>query len=91
LECFAEKFAAYFLIPSAALQERLHSRGVKRVRHPAEVVHLAHYFGVSYEEMLIRLNWEHQLAGSQEDFKSPLIKLGGLNRSYTDKTRLRGL
>jgi len=69
LECFAEKFAAYFLIPSAALQERLHSLGIKRVRHPAEVVHLAHYFGVSYEEMLIRLDWEHQLAGSQEDFK----------------------
>ncbi|EDX71587.1 conserved domain protein [Coleofasciculus chthonoplastes PCC 7420] len=69
LECFAERFAAYFLIPSAALQERLHSLGVKRVRHPAEVVHLAHYFGVSYEEMLVRLDLEHQLAGSQEDFK----------------------
>jgi len=69
LECFAEKFVAYFLIPSAALQERLHSLGVKRVRHPAEVVHLAHYFGVSYKEMLVRLDWEHQLASSQEDFK----------------------
>jgi transcriptional regulator with XRE-family HTH domain/Zn-dependent peptidase ImmA (M78 family)/predicted RNase H-like HicB family nuclease len=70
LQAFSDKFASYFLIPSEALQERLPSLKVKTVSHPAEVVHLSRYFGVSYDMMLYRLEQENRLANSQDNFKN---------------------
>lgn len=66
LETFANRFAAYFLIPSEALIERLQARQIKAVANPADAIHLARYFGVSYETMLYRLKEESCLSGSPE-------------------------
>ncbi|MBD2182792.1 helix-turn-helix domain-containing protein [Planktothrix sp. FACHB-1355] len=69
-QIFAERFACYFMIPSEALQERLHALKVKVVSHPIEVVHLSRYFGVSYETMLYRLEQENKITGSQVNLKN---------------------
>ncbi len=70
LETFANCFAAYFLIPSEALADRLQARHLNRVTEPAEVFHLAHYFGVSYQTLLERLHQERCLSGSLEQFQN---------------------
>jgi Zn-dependent peptidase ImmA (M78 family)/DNA-binding XRE family transcriptional regulator len=69
LEVFADRFAAAFLVPEEALHERLRDLGVKTVARPAEVVHLARYFGVSYQAMRRRLLAGRRLAADQAAFE----------------------
>lgn len=71
IESFANQFTHHFLIPSKALQQ--HEADL--VKTPEEVVHLAYYFGVSYEIMLARLQQENKLATSPKDFQeiNPLV------------------
>lgn len=64
IEFFAERFAAYFLIPSKALHEQLRLLNIKTVSTPEELVHLSRYFGVSYRAMKRRLERENQLRSS---------------------------
>lgn len=86
LGTFADKFASNFLIPSEALQERLQSLKVKTVSHPAEVVHLSRYFGVSYEMMLYRLEQENRIANSQENFSNVQPAVLERHLGYTPST-----
>lgn len=68
LETFANCFASYFMIPPDALADRLQAHHLNLVTEPAEVFHLAHYFGVSYQTMLERLHQERCLGSSLEQF-----------------------
>lgn len=61
LERFADRFASHFLIPGEALHERLRERGKRAVEAPEEIVHLARYFGVSYQAIRWRLRTESRL------------------------------
>jgi len=69
MEAFADRFAAHFLIPREALHDRLRDQGTRTVGRPEEVIHLARYFGVSYQAMLRRLREEHRLAGPGQIFE----------------------
>ncbi len=93
LENFAETFAAYFLIPPTALQERLQALGVKVIKNPATVVNLAYYFGVSYDEMLYRLQLEKRLVNFQNDFENvkPLLLARCLGFPSDDRFRERDI
>jgi hypothetical protein len=84
-QTFAEKFALYFLIPSEALAERLYAAGVKVVSSPTEVVHLSHYFNVSYETMIYRLEQENRIVVDLVDFKAidPAVLARHLGYSYS--------
>jgi Zn-dependent peptidase ImmA (M78 family)/DNA-binding XRE family transcriptional regulator len=64
VEFFAERFAAYFLMPGEALHEQLKLLNIKTVSTPEELVHLSRYFGVSYRAMKRRLERENQLRPS---------------------------
>jgi Zn-dependent peptidase ImmA (M78 family)/transcriptional regulator with XRE-family HTH domain len=68
LEQFANRFSSYFLIPDEALHERLRQLRVKTVTRPEDVIHLARYFGVSFEVMYYRLHSEHRLDDSSKVF-----------------------
>lgn len=61
LEQFADRFASFFLVPREALRQRLRESGRRTVRDPEQVVHLARYFGVSYQAMRRRLADERRL------------------------------
>jgi len=62
LEQFADRFASFFLVPREALSVRLQENGWRTVDSPDQVVHLARYFGVSYQAMRRRLKEERRLA-----------------------------
>lgn len=62
LEAFAERFAAYFLVPRKALHERLRQFPNGKVSRAEEAVGLARYFGISYSAMVTRLLEEKRLA-----------------------------
>jgi Zn-dependent peptidase ImmA (M78 family)/transcriptional regulator with XRE-family HTH domain len=78
MERFADAFAAHFLAPREALDERLRELGVKKVTRPEEVVHLARYFGVSYGAMERRLRVPQLLAGPASTFETKPIALARL-------------
>jgi Zn-dependent peptidase ImmA (M78 family)/transcriptional regulator with XRE-family HTH domain len=61
LEEFAECFATFFLVPPEALHEYLARNRWRRVTSPEQIVHLARYFGVSYNAMRRRLRDENRL------------------------------
>ena len=63
LEEFADRFAAYFLIPQDGLQDRLEAMLIKTVKHPEEVIHIARYFGVSYKAAVHRLESDAPRSG----------------------------
>lgn len=75
LELFADRFAAHFLVPTEALRERLRDLRLDTVRQPEEVVHLARFFGVSYQAMLQRLESERLLAHPRDDFAAKPVAL----------------
>jgi Zn-dependent peptidase ImmA (M78 family)/DNA-binding XRE family transcriptional regulator len=62
LEFFADRFAAQFLVPGEALQDRLRDLQARVLDDPDDVIHLARYFGVSYGAMRWRLAAERRLA-----------------------------
>lgn len=62
IEEFADNFAQFFLVPSEALFELLSRNNWRQVSRPEQVVHLARYFGVSYQAMLTRLRQEQKLS-----------------------------
>jgi Zn-dependent peptidase ImmA (M78 family)/transcriptional regulator with XRE-family HTH domain len=70
LENFANRFASYFLIPQEGLQERLEVMGIRTVKHPEEVIHIARYFGVSYQGAIYRLAGDRKLGAPQDTFKN---------------------
>lgn len=70
IEDFANRFASYFLIPRDGLQERLDVLGIKTVKQPEEVIHIARYFGVSYEVTLHSLDMERKLGVPRESLKT---------------------
>ena len=70
VEDFANRFASYFLIPRDGLQERLDILGIKTVKQPEEVIHIARYFGVSYDATLHSLDMERKLGVSRESLKT---------------------
>ncbi|MUG95622.1 helix-turn-helix domain-containing protein [Scytonema sp. UIC 10036] len=70
LENFAHRFASYFLIPQEGLQERLEVLGIKTVKKPEEVIHIACYFGVSYQATIYRLEADRKLGAPIETFKN---------------------
>lgn len=61
LEQFADCFASFFLVPAEALYEHLSRNQWRRVTSPEQIVHLARYFGVSYNAMRWRLRDENRL------------------------------
>jgi Zn-dependent peptidase ImmA (M78 family)/transcriptional regulator with XRE-family HTH domain len=61
LEQFADCFATFFLVPPEALYELLARNRWRRVTSPEQVVHLARYFGVSYNAMRWRLRDDGRL------------------------------
>lgn len=69
LEDFADRFASHFLIPQEGLQERLEAMGIKTVKHPEEVIHIARYFGVSYKAAVHRLEADRKIGASKDVFK----------------------
>lgn len=69
LEDFADRFASYFLIPQEGLQERLEVMGIKTVKQPEEVIHIARYFGASYAVTLYRLEVDRKLGAPKETFR----------------------
>jgi len=75
LELFADRFAAHFLVPSEALRERIRDLSVQSVSRPEDVVHLARFFGVSYQAMLQRLDGEHLLARPRDAFVARPVML----------------
>lgn len=68
-EDFADRFASYFLIPQEGLQELLDAMGIKTVKHPEEVIHIARYFGLSYRATVHRLEVDRKLGSPKEEFK----------------------
>ncbi|HVX30258.1 MAG TPA: XRE family transcriptional regulator [Nitrolancea sp.] len=68
VERFAERFAAYFLVPGASLAEWLSDQRIAKVMTPEDVVHLARYFGISYKAMLRRLREERLLGSPEQQF-----------------------
>lgn len=68
LEAFAEQFAGYFLIPQEALQARLIDLGIRKVQTLEEIVHLARYFGVSFQAIRKQLEKEGLLHLPKESF-----------------------
>lgn len=55
-ERFADSFARYFLMPTSALTQRFNALYQARGRiTPADLVQLAHYYGVSLEALIYRL------------------------------------
>lgn len=70
LENFANRFASYFLLPQEGLQERLEAMGIKTVKHPDEVIHIARYFGVSFAATVYRLESGRKLGVSKETFSN---------------------
>ena len=55
-ERFADDFARYFLMPTQALTQRFNAMYREKGRFtPADLVKLAHYYGVSLEAMVYRL------------------------------------
>lgn len=83
-EQFADRFASYFLIPPEGLQELLDTMGIKTVKYPEEVIHIARYFGVSYGDTLHRLGGDRKLGVSKEHFKGvkPVALATSLGYSY---------
>lgn len=70
-EYFADRFAAEFLVPSAALRKVMeHLRLPKRIADPELVIHLQRFFNVSYPAMLVRLRQERHL--SERDYQELL-------------------
>jgi Zn-dependent peptidase ImmA (M78 family)/transcriptional regulator with XRE-family HTH domain len=62
-EYFADRFAAEFLVPTAALRKVMeHLRLPKRIVDPEIVIHLQRFFNVSYQAMLVRLRHEQSLS-----------------------------
>jgi Zn-dependent peptidase ImmA (M78 family) len=68
IERFADRFAAYFLVPSEALSEWVGNHTAGKVAAPEEVVQLAHYFGISYKAMLRRLREMRLLDAREQTF-----------------------
>jgi transcriptional regulator with XRE-family HTH domain/Zn-dependent peptidase ImmA (M78 family) len=68
-EEFADRFSSYFLIPQQGLQDIMDRLGIKTVKQPAEVVHIARYFGTSYRAAIHRLERDRKLGVSKEEFK----------------------
>ena len=55
-ERFADSFARYFLMPTSALTQRFNAMYQEKGRvTPADLVKLAHYYGVSLQAMIYRL------------------------------------
>jgi Zn-dependent peptidase ImmA (M78 family)/DNA-binding XRE family transcriptional regulator len=75
VEDFANRFASYFLIPREGLQERLDVLGIKTVKQPKEVIHIARYFGVSYDATLHSLDMERKLGVPRDSLKTKPIAL----------------
>ena len=75
VEDFANRFASYFLIPREGLQERLDVIGIKTAKQPEEVIHIARYFGVSYDTTLDSLDMERKLGVPRDSLKSKPIAL----------------
>jgi Zn-dependent peptidase ImmA (M78 family)/transcriptional regulator with XRE-family HTH domain len=75
MELFADRFAAHFLVPTEALRERLRDLRLQTVRRPEDVVHLARFFGVSYQSMLQRLESERLLARPRDAFVTRPVTL----------------
>lgn len=75
LEVFADRFAAHFLVPSEALRERIRDLAIQTVSRPEAVVHLARFFGVSYQVMLRRLDDERLLARPRDTFAARPVML----------------
>ena len=74
IEVFADRFAAHFLVPTEALREHLRDLAIQIVNRPEDVVHLARFFGVSYQAMLRRLDGERLLARPRDTFATrPLM------------------
>lgn len=69
VEDFANRFASYFLLPREGLQERLDVLGIKTVKQPEEVIHIARYFGVSYAETVHCLDMERKLSVPRESLE----------------------
>ena len=75
MERFADAFAAHFLVPREALDERVRDLGIKRVTRAEEIVHLARYFAISYGAMERRLSAARLLAGEVGSFEAKPIAL----------------
>lgn len=75
VEDFANRFASYFLIPREGLQERLDVLGIKTVKQPEEVIHIARYFGISYDATLHSLDMERKLGVPRDALKTKPIAL----------------
>ncbi len=55
-ERFADNFARYFLMPTQSIRQRFHAMHQEKGRvTPADLLNLAHYYGVSFEAMIYRL------------------------------------
>jgi Zn-dependent peptidase ImmA (M78 family)/DNA-binding XRE family transcriptional regulator len=66
-EYVADRFAAEFLVPTAALRKVMeHLRRPKKIADPEIVIHLQRFFNVSYQAMLVRLRHEQCL--SEQDY-----------------------
>jgi Zn-dependent peptidase ImmA (M78 family)/transcriptional regulator with XRE-family HTH domain len=70
LEAFANGFASHFLVPEAALHERLQQLGTKTVQKAEDVVKLSRYFGVSFGAMKRRLQVESRLQVPMPELES---------------------
>ncbi|MGH2459852.1 MAG: helix-turn-helix domain-containing protein [Chloroflexota bacterium] len=75
LEAFADRFAGHFLVPTEALRERIRDLAVQTVSCPEDVVHLARFFGVSYQAMLQHLDGERLLARPRDAFVARPVML----------------
>lgn len=70
-ESFADRFAAEFLIPTAALRKVMeHLRLPKKIVDPETVIHLQRFFNISYHAMLVRLRQERSL--SEQEYQDLL-------------------
>lgn len=66
-ERFADRFAAYFLVPAEALRSWLEDQQLETVASVEEVVRLARYFGISFQAMRRRLAEERLLSVSEKE------------------------
>lgn len=74
----ADKFASYFLMPSAALYEMIqtYKKGEKRRLRADEIVKLEQYFGMSRQAMLYRLQEECEISSTDAtDLQQGVISL----------------
>lgn len=88
-ERFANAFAGEFLMPTEGIRRTMEAYGIgPHVDHPADVVHLQRFFGVSYATALVRLRRARLLTADHfEAFKKvrPVLFAGRLGYEPADE------